>query len=118
MKVKLDENIAVRASVMLSKLGHDAHTAFGEGLSGCADDEVWRVTQSEQRLLITHDFGFADTRRFVPGTHFGILLLRLRETDRGTVVDRLKQVFDNEDVDSWAGCLVVVSDAKVRVVRP
>jgi predicted nuclease of predicted toxin-antitoxin system len=79
MKIKLDENITTRMARELGDSGHDVHTVFGEGLSGRSDEVVWIATQSEERSLITQDFGFAATRRFAPGTHFGILLLRLRD---------------------------------------
>jgi predicted nuclease of predicted toxin-antitoxin system len=43
-----------------------------------ADCEVWEAAQRDERFLITQDLDFSDVRRFVPGSHRGILLVRLR----------------------------------------
>ncbi|MBC8185890.1 DUF5615 family PIN-like protein [candidate division KSB1 bacterium] len=78
MKIKLDENLPVSIAHNLSQLGHDADTVHSEGYAGSKDDIVREIAQKNQRFLITQDWDFSDIRKFVPGTHFGILLVRLR----------------------------------------
>ena len=117
MKVKLDENLPVSLSVILSSLHHDVHTVADENLSGRSDREVWDAAQLDNRFLITQDLDFSDLRRFVPGTHCGILLVRLRSPDRESLVRRVRDVFEHEEVSRWAGCFVVATERKVRVVR-
>jgi predicted nuclease of predicted toxin-antitoxin system len=118
MKIKLDENLTARLSAVLSSLGHEVHTVFDEGLEGKSDDQVWRVTQAEHRFLITQDSAFADVRSYPPGTHFGILHLRLGTKDRLAQISRVAELFASEDPSSRARCLVVATETKVRVVRP
>jgi predicted nuclease of predicted toxin-antitoxin system len=118
MKIKLDENITTRASLPLVDLGHDVHTVFSEGLAGRSDEDIWIAAQAEQRFLVTQDFAFADVRQFAPGTHFGVMLLRLKATNQAAVSERLTEVFISEDCSRWSRCLVVVTETKVRVVRP
>jgi predicted nuclease of predicted toxin-antitoxin system len=77
MKIKLDENLPLRLASSLKGLGHDVYTAHEEGLGGCADREIWEAAQKESRFLITQDLDFSDARQFVPGSHCGILLVRL-----------------------------------------
>jgi len=79
MKVKLDENIPVRLADALSLLGHDVDSVESEGLTGRPDADIWGASQLDGRLLITQDMDFSDVRRFKPGTHHGLLLVRLRE---------------------------------------
>jgi len=51
---------------------------FDQSLSGIVDAELWVHVKREGRFLITLDLGFSDVRRYAPGTHPGILLLRPR----------------------------------------
>jgi predicted nuclease of predicted toxin-antitoxin system len=117
MKIKLDENLPVSLAVLLANLDHDVHTITEENLSGKTDPEVWEAAQREERFLIMQDLDFSDVRRFAPGTHSGILLVRLHSPDRESLIQRVSEVFRQEEVDSWSGCFVVATDRKVRVIR-
>lgn len=117
MKAKLDENWPLQIASRLQMLGHDVHTTKDEGLSGCSDFDLWRAAQREGPTLITQDLDFADQRRFAPGTHHGIVLIRLRSPSRLRLVERVEEVFQYEVVSAWAGCFVVVTEQKVRVRR-
>ena len=66
---------------------------------------------------MTQDLDFSDMRRFSPGTHAGLLLLRLAQPGRDALLARVSALFALEAVDQWVGCLVVVTDDKVRVKR-
>ena len=118
MKAKLDENLPATLAPALSALGHDIDTVPTEGLVGRPDSEVWQAAQRDGRLLITQDLDFSDIRQFQPGTHPGILLVRLAAPSRRALVDRVRSVFETEDVESWAGCFVVLTRRKLRVRRP
>jgi hypothetical protein len=61
---------------------------------------------------------FSDARNFSPGTHFGILLVRLRQPSRANLLARVHDIFQNEMVDQWAGCFVIATERKVRILRP
>jgi predicted nuclease of predicted toxin-antitoxin system len=76
MKIKLDENLPARLVPILEQRGHDVHTVPEEHLGGGPDSEIWQAVNAEGRFLITQDLDFSDTRRFAPGTHTGLLLLR------------------------------------------
>lgn len=117
MRIKLDENLPERLVSVLTELGHDIDTASQEGLKGANDSRVWAAAQAAGRFLITKDLDFSDARRFVPGTHAGLLILRLADDRSRAVSERLTWVFTNLETDPWRGCLVVVSDLKVRVRR-
>ena len=118
MRIKLDENLPAGLAEALAELGHDADTVRDEGLSGRSDDEVWKVTQQAGRFLITQDLDFSDLRAFAPGTHHGILLLRMADASRRSLIERTLSIFQAEDVDTWVRCFVVATQVKVRVRRP
>jgi predicted nuclease of predicted toxin-antitoxin system len=118
MKIKLDENLPFRLANLLKELGHDAHTVHEERLNGHPDREIWEAAQRESRFLITQDMDFSDSRKFAPGSHHGILLVRLHSPNRRNLVGRVTEVFRNESVGEWAGCFVVATERKIRVLKP
>jgi len=118
MKIKLDENLPLRLATALENLGHDVHTTSSEGLTGRADLDIWAAAQAESRFLITQDLDFSDIRRFTPGSHAGVLLVRLHSPSRQNLINRVENVFRIESVDEWSGCFVVVTERKIRIVKP
>jgi len=118
MKIKLDENLPHRLATLLKNLGHDIHTVHEEQLVGHADGEIWEVAQKDSRFLITQDMDFSDSRRFAPGSHHGILLLRLHSPNRRNLVARVAELFRKEGVGEWVGCFVVATERKIRVLKP
>ena len=118
MKVKLDENLPSELAAMLAGVGHDVHTVPQERLAGRDDPTVFAAAQAEGRLFITQDFDFADIRKYAPGTHAGLVHLRLRHPSRTRIVGRLRDVLAAERLEDWARCFVVITDLKIRVRRP
>lgn len=118
MRIKLDENMPAGLSDTLTQLGHAVETVPAEGLAGRSDDAVWAAAQHERRFLITQDLDFADARRYQPGTHAGLLLVRLRRPGRTALAHLVQRLFEAEDVAAWDGCLIVATEAKLRIRRP
>ena len=118
MKLKLDENLPESLLRTLAELGHDVDNVRAEHLTGHADPDVWQATQEAGRFFLTQDLDFSDIRRFAPGTHHGLMLVRLRFPGRVALERRITEVFASEDVTSWAGGFIVVTDLKLRAYRP
>jgi predicted nuclease of predicted toxin-antitoxin system len=117
VKVKLDENIPVSLGEALTLLGHDVQTVIGQGLTGRTDREIWTQCQLEDRLLITQDLDFSDSRKFQPGSHAGIVIVRLQNPGRVVLFSLLSSIFRNHDIEAWKGCFVVLSEIKIRIRR-
>jgi len=117
MKIKLDENMPARLAKRLGLLGHQVQTVRDEGMEGRLDATVWDAAQSEGRFLITQDMDFSDIRRFVPGSHWGILLIRLHAPKRRSLIRRVEDLFRQEDVSEWGRCLIVATEERLRVRR-
>jgi predicted nuclease of predicted toxin-antitoxin system len=98
VKLKLDENIAASAGARLAILGFDVDTVLDEGLRGRPDADVWAAAQSERRFFITQDLDFSDTRTFAPGTHEGLLLVRLPDAEQWRIADYLVAWFSAPDI--------------------
>ena len=118
MRIKLDENLPHQLGLALSQFGHEVDTVTQEGLSKADDDTVWQAVQRARRFLITQDLDFSDISRFQPGTHEGLMLVRLHQPGRNALVKKLQAIFSSENVESWERCFVVVTDHKIRVRRP
>lgn len=118
MKIKLDENIPASLALLLTSSGNDIDTVKDENLTGQVDEIVWNAAQKEARFFITQDLDFSDIRKFAPGTHAGILLVRLWMPGRETLISRIASLFTQENVEEWKGCFVVLSESKLRVSRP
>lgn len=118
MRLKLDENIARSVAPRLAALGFDVDTVLDEDLGGRGDEDVWAAAQGEGRFLVTQDLDFSDTRKFRPGSHAGLLIVRLSDSEQWRVGDHLVAWFSSPDARTWAGCFVVATVHKVRVLRP
>lgn len=118
MKIKLDENLPESLMEALKLLGHDVDNVRLEGIAGMDDGTVWQAAQTEGRFLITQDLDFSDIRRFSPGTHWGLMLVRLPSAGRLELAERVAAVFSNEDVNGWTGCFTVLGEHKLRIHRP
>jgi predicted nuclease of predicted toxin-antitoxin system len=118
MRIKLDENIADSAAGRLTALGHDVHTVLDEPLGGRIDSEVWAAAQQEDRFLITQDLDFSDQRRFAAGTHAGVLLVRLPDSEQWRIADYLVAWFSTHDASTWTGVLSLQRPTKSECSAP
>lgn len=116
--VKLDENLGRSHLKLLRGHGYDVETVHGERLSGATDASLWSRVVSEGRFLVTLDLDFSDVRRFQPGTHPGILLVRGRSGSSGAVLEVLRRVVSEQSLDELTGCLVVADERTTRIRRP
>lgn len=117
MKIKLDENIPATLVDILASAEHDVDSVPSEDLAGQDDSAVWRAAQNSARFFITQDLDFSDIRQYQPGTHQGLLVVRLAEPSRRRLIERIRHLFATEAVEAWRGCFVVATDHKIRIRR-
>jgi predicted nuclease of predicted toxin-antitoxin system len=118
VRLKLDENLPEAARLVAASLGHDVDTVIDEGLTGAGDPDVLAAATREQRFVITLDRGFGDVRRYPPGSHPGIAVIRAEHQDVETVTSTVRSFLSNEQLGDLTGCIVVVRGHLVRVRRP
>jgi predicted nuclease of predicted toxin-antitoxin system len=92
VKLKLDENLPETLVTKLSSLGHEVDNVRLEGLAGRDDEAIWKAVQAAGRFLVTQDLDFSDRRRFAPGTHAGLLLVRLPDAGRLALTARIAEL--------------------------
>ena len=103
MKIKLDENLPHQLVPLLTGPGHDVDTVPDEQIAGRDDAVVWAAAQAAGRFLVTQDLDFSDARKYAPGTHHGLLLVRLPQPGRSALFDRVATLFRTEPVHDWIG---------------
>ena len=118
MKVKLDENLPESAIEILGAVDHDVDTARAEGLQGAEDRPVLAAAARAERLLVTLDRGLGDIRAYPPGTHAGVLVLRLDHQSPPAIRREMEQIAAEVDLDDLSGCIAVWRHGDLRVRRP
>ncbi|MGH9152952.1 MAG: DUF5615 family PIN-like protein [Acidimicrobiales bacterium] len=119
MRIKLDENIPAAAAGVATDLGHGADTVVDEDLAGAPDADVLAASTVERRLLVTLDRGFGDVRAYPPGSHAGIVVLRVDAQDASTVTEAVRSFLTSDDLGDITGCIVVIRPGhSARVRRP
>jgi predicted nuclease of predicted toxin-antitoxin system len=87
-------------------------------IKACLDGQILpygKRVSDEGRFFITLDLDFADIRRYKPGSHPGILLLRTRSRSSAAVLQVLERVLNERRLESLAGCLAVADESLTRV---
>lgn len=84
-------------------------------MGGFKDPDLWREVQAEGRFLSTADKGFADVRRYPPGTHQGVLLLRPDKDGIDPLVELLEQVLAVVDLAGLRGKVAVAASTGLRI---
>lgn len=83
-KIKVDEDLPRHIVEVARERGHEATSVLGQGWQGTPDDALWPRIQAEGRWLITADKAFGDLRRFAPGAHAGVIVVRCAQQSRET----------------------------------
>lgn len=73
----VDEDMPRSLTAALCRAGYSAEDVRDVGLRGHSDLEVFSYAQAQKAILVTADKGFANILRFPPGTHAGIIVVRV-----------------------------------------
>ena len=117
MRIKVDEDLPRTVTELPRSQNHDAVSVLDQTMGDTKDPDLWEAVQKENRFLITADKGFGDIRRYPPGTHAGVLLLRPDEDGIHPLVSLLERVLDNYDLNELAGMMTVASPRSIRIRR-
>jgi predicted nuclease of predicted toxin-antitoxin system len=107
MNIFVDENIPLITVEELRKAGHDIMDIRGTEKEGIDDQEIWEITQQQNRLVITTDKGFSNQR---DSKHSGIIIVCLRQPNRKKIHSRIMQAFSQFSKDEWNGLMVMIKD--------
>jgi len=66
-------------------------------------------------VLITLDLSFGDIRKYAPGTHAGIIILRYAKQDKDYVMKNVRRLMPRLDKEPPAGEIWVFEESLVRI---
>ncbi len=115
MRILVDENIPLKTVAALRAAGHDVLDVRGTADQGIDDPRLWQICQSQNRLLVTTDKGFAQ-RRHEP--HHGVVIVRLRQPNRDRIHQRVMDAIALVPKDDWDSLLVTMRDRLHSLWRP
>lgn len=118
LRVKIDEDLPKQIADIFIQHGYEAATVVEQGWQGLSDEQLWPRVQEEGRLLVTADKGFANVRVYPPGSHSGILLLRLEEESRRGYLALVETVLQQLDIAGHIGAVIVASPRGLRIRKP
>ena len=114
MRILVDENIPSVTVESLRAAGHDVLDIRGTPQQGLFDDALWEIAQTDKRIFVTTDKGFAEHR---DEKHCGLLIIRLRQPNEARIHARIRAAFEQFPETEWPGLLVVMRDVAQSVSR-
>ena len=115
----IDEDMARSTAGVLREAGHLAEDVRDVGLRGHPDPDVYQYAQAQRAVIVTADKGFSNILQFPPGTHAGLIVVRVPEELPTREVNReLLRALQNLEGEDLAGLLIIVEVGRARVRRP
>lgn len=114
-KFKLDEHFPVEACVFMQESGIDALTVLDQDLGGSTDMEWSSVANAESRALLTMDKGFGNILEYPPKNYSGIILFRLKNQSKPSVLFVLERLIPLLKENWVVGQLWIVDEDQIRV---
>ena len=119
MHIKVDEDLPGAVAQRFRQAGYACSTVSEQSLGGWKDPALWEVVQAHQQYLVTGDKGFGDIRKYPPGSHRGILVLRPGEEGIRPFVELVELVLESvSDLSTLDGLVAVASPQGLRIRRP
>jgi predicted nuclease of predicted toxin-antitoxin system len=115
LRFKLDENLPRDAEGLFLRAGHSVETVLAEQLGGEADSSVLEACRRENRILVTCDLDFADTRAYPPAGLPGIWILRPATQSFTRTLALLSRALQLIATESPQHRLWIIDDARVRI---
>ena len=117
MKFKIDENLPVAVATLLQRAGIEALTVSDQHLEGKSDAELITACNTEDRVLVTLDTGFADIVNYLPKQYRGLIVLRVKQQDKPHVLAIINRLIPVTADQSLAGQLWIVEEDRIRIRR-
>ncbi len=86
-----------------------------EGLASAVDALIQRACEREDRILVTLDTDFADTRRYDPGRSPGVIVLRPRDQSIGATLQCLESAIRALNSQPIRASLWIVEPERLRI---
>lgn len=115
MRLKLDENIDERLTVLLREAGHDTTTVREQSLHGTADIDLSAHCVSENRILVTLDLDFSNVLRYPPEKTSGMIVFRGPDDLLPTVRILMQTLVEALTTQNPSAHLWIVEPGRIRI---
>jgi predicted nuclease of predicted toxin-antitoxin system len=113
VKFLVDESTGKKLCESLVESGYDA-IYVGDVIPGSSDEDVLKLAESEERILITNDKDFGELVYRLNKPSSGVILLRLKKDTPKTRIEYVFSLLDNM-VESLKGKFVVLTEMGYRI---
>ena len=107
----LDENIPRRIYRVLKEHGYYVEYVP----KGVDDDTVINIARERNLLLITRDSDFADEIMYPPGSHPGIIVLRVHPAIPRLLLEKLLEALDR--VKDIKGKQIIIYNDRIEIIE-
>ncbi len=115
MKFKTDENLPEEIAFLLQESNFDAMGVKEQRLSGEEDSEIANICLREDRILVTLDNDFCDTRTYPPQYYPGFIVIRVRKQDKYTIINAFKKILPTIQKETIEHVLWIVEEHRIRI---
>lgn len=116
-KFLLDENIPPAIGDFLRGRGYDVVDVWGLGKSGATDEDLLALASAQGRILVSFDKHFADIISYPPGTHNGIIRIRIHPPLIAHILEAFEKLLAGFDLKALRGSLIVLGKKGFRIRR-
>ena len=81
-------------------------------------ENVVVAATAEGRILISLDVGMGDIRAYPPGSHAGIVVLRVPDQSAATVTEAINDLAGLAEPASLTGAIAILQRGLLRIRRP
>lgn len=119
LRLLLDQNVPVEVARWLKTVRPEWQVWHVNwvGLEGSDDSTIFRWAQDADAVVITFDEDFADARMYPPGTHAGVVRLRVWPTTIEECVAALSRLLEEVTEEDLYGALIIIDRSKIRIRR-
>jgi len=111
-----DENIAKSIVAALRKKGFSVLSIREENLLGIPDEQILKLANKHQSIIITHDKDFGFLTHYPLTPHPGIILIRLKMPTPKNVAAVLLPFLMQTKIAKLKGRFTVVREGAVRII--
>ncbi len=115
MKILLDNCIPGKTGKLLQEAGFSIITLKELGKSSASNSEVLYLARTNEALLLTCDLDFSNILIYPPGSHCGIIVLKISAATERPVYSVLLKALEELDPSLLSRSLVIVDKNKYRL---
>ena len=90
-------------------------TVVEQNLSGADDQQISEICKNEDRVLVILDLDFADMRTYPPGEYPGIIIFRVRFSDKKNLLTLCSNLLPILEREQLSQRLWIVEESRIRI---